>query len=185
MLRTQCFVVECAPQSRQLVKVCLQRDLQLKTLFESFFQFLNTANASTQRSMPSLVYVPMKPFQNCRILFSISPKSRSIALLGPNDITVCRSKPTLSRAHGYHDPPSMNIRGSFPLQACFTFLRKAIASKPLLPKETQTPMTFSSSRSTAPQMNTVVPLSLISFSSTAIHFRLFFSADPSNKSLPF
>jgi len=58
----------------------------------------------------------------------------------------------------------MNIRGSFPLQACFTFFRKAIASKPLLPKETQTAITFSS---------------------TAIHFRLFFSVDPSNKSFHF
>ena len=66
--------------------------------------------------MLSLVYGPMKPFQNCRILFSISVKSRSIALLGQKDITVFRSKPTLSRANGYHDPQSMNIRGSFPLQ---------------------------------------------------------------------
>jgi len=133
------------------------RDLQLKTPFKSFFQFLNPANASIHRSMPSLVYVPLKPFQNCLIRFSISAKSRSIALLGPKDITVYRSKPALSRAHGYHDPPSMNILGSFPLQACFIFLRKAIASRPLLPKEIQTPMTFSSSRSTAPQMNMVVP----------------------------
>jgi hypothetical protein len=37
----------------------------------------------------------------------------------------------------------MNIRGNFPWQASFTFLRKAIASKPLLPKETQTAITFS------------------------------------------
>ena len=92
-------------------------DLQLKTPFESFFQFLNPANASTHRSMLCLVYVPIKPFQNCRILFSISPKSRSIALLGQKDITVCRSKPTLSRAHGYQVPPSMNTLGNFPLQA--------------------------------------------------------------------
>ena len=145
---------------------------------------VNPANASTHRFILSLMYVPMKPFQNCRILFSISPKSRSIALLGPKDMTVYRSNPTLSRAHGYHVPPSMNIRGNFPLHGSFTFLRKTIASKPLQPKETQTAMTFSSSRSTAPQMNTVVPLSLISFSSTAIHFRLFLSVDPSNKFLP-
>ena len=135
--------------------------------------------------MLSLVCFPMKPFQNCLILFSKSLKSRSIALLGPKDMTVCRLKPTLSRAHGYQVPPSMNTQGNFPLQACFTFLRKIIASRPLLLKETQTPITFSSSRSTAPQMNNVVPFSLISFSSTAIHFRLFFSVDPSNNSLPF
>jgi hypothetical protein len=91
-------------------------DLQLKTPFKSFFQFLNPANASIHRSMPSLVYVPLKPFQNCLIRFSISAKSRSIELLGPKDTTVYRSKPALSRAHGYHDPPSMNILGSFPLR---------------------------------------------------------------------
>jgi hypothetical protein len=79
----------------------------------------------------------------------------------------------------------MNTRGNFPLQAFFTFLRKIIASKPFLPKETQTAMTFSSSRSTAPQMKTVVPFSLISFSSIAIHFRFFFFVDSSNNSFPF
>lgn len=153
--------------------------------FDSFFQFLNPANAFTHRSMLSLVYFPIKPFQNRLILCSISPKSRSIALLGPKDRTVCRLKPTLPRAHGYQVPPSMNTRGNFPLQAFFTFLRKIIASKPFLPKETQTAMTFSSSRSTAPQMKTVVPFSLISFSSIAIHFRFFFFVDSSNNSFPF
>src|SRR5450759_369182 len=131
------------------------RDLQLKTPFESLVQFLNPANAFIHRSMLSLLYFPIKPFQNRLILHSISPKNLSIALLGPNETTVYLLKRTTLRAHGYHEPPSMNILGNLPLQKLLIFLRKLFASRPLLPKETHTAITFSSSRSTAPQMNIV------------------------------
>src|SRR5450759_3560251 len=86
-------------------------DLQLKTLFESLVQFLSPANAFIHRSMLSLLYFPIKPFQNRLILHSISPNNLSIALLGPNETTVYLLKRTTLRAHGYHEPPSMNILG--------------------------------------------------------------------------
>ena len=63
-------------------------DLQLKIPFESFIQFLNPANDPIHRSILSLLYFPMKPFQNLLILHSISPNNRSIALLGPKDTIV-------------------------------------------------------------------------------------------------
>jgi hypothetical protein len=63
------------------------------------------------------------------------------------------------------------------VQALFTFLRKDFASRPLLPKETHVEIIFSSSRSTAAQMNIVVPFIFISFSSTAIRFLSFTSID--------
>jgi hypothetical protein len=74
------------------------RDLQLKTLFKSFVQFLNPTNAFTHRSILSLLYFPIKPFQNCLILRSISLNNRSIALLGPKETTVYLLKPTTRRA---------------------------------------------------------------------------------------
>jgi hypothetical protein len=51
----------------------------------------------------------------------------------------------------------MNTLGNLPLQVSLVFLRKAAASRLLLPKEIHVAITFSSSRSTAPQMNIVVP----------------------------
>ena len=110
-------------------------------------------------------------------IHSISPNNLSIALLGPNETTVYLLKRTTFRAHGYHEPPSMNILGNLPLQTLFIFLRKLFASRPLLPRETHTAITFSSSRSTAPQMNMVVPLIVSSYSSTATRFRFFFTVD--------
>src|SRR5665811_2319561 len=172
-------------QKHPMLFVYFIRDLQLKTPFESLVQFLNPANAFIHRSMLSLLYFPIKPFQNRLILHSISPKNLSIALLGPNETTVYLLKRTELRAHGYHEPPSMNILGNLPLQTLFIFLRKLFASRPLLPRETHTAITFSSSRSPAPQMNIVLPLIVSSFSSTATRFRFFFTVDCSNNSLPF
>ncbi len=67
--------------------------------------------------------------RNLSVIWEFSKKC-STALMGKKDAIVCRLKRTLSSAYGYHDPPSMNIRGNFPLQACFAFLRKTIASFP-------------------------------------------------------
>ena len=141
----------------------MKRDLQLKIPFKSLVQFLNPTNAFTHRSILFLLYFPIKPFQNCLILRSISLNNRSIALLGPKDATVYLLKPTSLRAQGYHEPPSMNILGNLPLQVSLTFLRNAFASKPLLPNDTHTANTFSSSISTAPQMKIVTPFIFISF----------------------
>lgn len=161
------------------------RDLQPQTLFKSLVQFLNPTNAFTHRSILSLLYFPVKPFQNCLILRSISLNNRSIALLGPKDTTVYLLKPTIRRAQRYHEPPSTNVLGNLPLQVSLTFLKNAFPSKPLLPNDTHTANIFSSSISTAPQMKIVTPFIFISFSSTAIHFLLFFSVDSSKSSFPF
>ncbi len=96
----------------------------------------------------------------------MSPENRLIALMNPKDTTIHLLSTFLLRAHGYQVPPSMNTLGDLPLQVSLTLLRKAAASRLLLPKETQVAMTFSSSRSTAPQMNIVVPFIVISVSST-------------------